>query len=253
MYKKFGMEATAKKEIMRELRERIMVLEGFKGNNMEVDRPEFGLGAMEPAFPRGVFPTGAVHEFVSPTAASACAANGFISGLLSPLIRKGMYCLWISTCRSLFPPGLNLFGISPDQIVFVDVKSDRDALWVMEQGLKCEALAAVVAELGEVSFAESQRLQLAVEKSRVTGFLHRKRPRRGNSLACVSRWKIRPVSSELPDDLPGIGHPTWVVQLEKMRNGKPSIWHYGWRRGKFVHMPARRGIRTEMVGKERYA
>src|SRR5690606_18931399 len=101
----------------------------------------------------------------------------------------GGFCLWVSTGRSLFPPALAFFGIEPQHIIFIDVKRDKDALWVMEQGLKCKALAAVVAELQEVSFAQSQRLQLAVEKSRVTGFLHRRRPRRENTLACVSRFR----------------------------------------------------------------
>lgn len=233
-----GMEGIAKKEIIAQLREKIMVMEGFKENMMEADQIDFGLDAMCSAFPRGIFPRGAVHEFVSPTAACATASNGFISGILSSLMMDGTHCLWVSTKRSLFPAALKFFGVPPHQVIFVDVRRDRDVLWVMEQGLKCDAFAAVVAELGEVTFAESQRLQLAVEKSGVTGFLHRRRPQRQHALACMARWKIRPSASHLPDDLPGVGHPVWEVQLEKIKNGKPGNWRFGWRRGKFVCMPA---------------
>lgn len=247
------MENTERKEIIQQLREKIMVMEGFKGNSMETDRPDFGLDGMASAFPQGVFPIGAVHEFVSPTASCATASNGFISGILSTLMRDGMQCLWVSTKRSLSPAALTLFGVPPHQVIFVDVLRDRDVLWVMEQGLKCDALAAVVAELGEVSFAESQRLQLAVEKSRVTGFLHRRRPRRQHTLSCVARWRVKPVESHASDGLPGVGHPVWEVQLEKIRNGKPGKWRFGWRKEKFVYLPVQSMAVSAASETERYA
>ena len=37
-------------------------------------------------------------------------------------------------------------------------------LWVIEEALKCEGLAAVIGEIKELSFTQSRRLQLAVEK-----------------------------------------------------------------------------------------
>ena len=246
------MEAIAKKEIIARLREQIMVMEGFKGGSMLPDRSDIGLEAMGSAFPQGVFPVGAVHEFVSPTAACATASNGFISGMLSSLMTDGAHCLWVSAGRSLFPAALKFFGVQPHQVIFVDVRKDKDVLWVMEQGLKCDAFAAVVAELQDVSFAESQRLQLAVEKSRVTGFLHRRRPRRQHSLACVSRWKVRPVPSYVYGDLPGVGLPVWEVHLEKIRNGRPGKWYFGWRKGKFVHLSEHREEQVEIRKLERY-
>lgn len=226
-----------KKEIIESLREQILLMEGLKNGRIEMERTDLGLQEIAHAFPRGVFPTGAVHEFISPTAACAAAANGFISGLLSGLVQKGMFCLWVSTKRSLYPLALEGYGVPPHQIIFVDVKRDKEVLWVMEQGLKCDALAAVVAELSEVSFAESQRLQLAVEKSRVTGFLHRRRPGRQRALACVARWQIRPTASYVTEEMPGVGHPRWEVTLEKIRNGKPGRWCMGWRQGKFTLLP----------------
>lgn len=232
------MKGLAKKEVISELREKLLVWEGFRRNTQEADQPDFGLAAMASAFPCGVLPTGAVHEFISPTAACATATNGFVCGLLAPLMANNMPCLWVSTKRSIFPVGLSYFGIEPHRIIFVDVQKDADALWVMEQGLKCNALAAVIGELNEVSFAQSQRLQIAVEKSRVTGFLHRKRPRREHTLSCVSRWKIKPSTSRDTDDFPGVGFPIWEVRLERIRNGKPGTWLFGWQDGKFISVPS---------------
>ena len=230
---------TGKKEIIRQLKEKILTLEGFN-TGADSRQLDFGLGPINAAFSGGIFPMGAIHEFISPSEACAAAANGFLSGLLSTLMKKGGICLWVSVGRKVFPPALKFFGIEPHRIIFIDVRLRKDALWVMEQGLKCNALAAVVAEVRDVSFAESRRLQLAVETSRVTGLLHRQHPLSQNTLACVSRWRIRPLSSRVTGRLPGVGFPCLEVELEKIRNGKPGIWKLEWRNGTFRHLPAQR-------------
>lgn len=247
------MEEFAKKEVIRELKEKLLAMQGFKRRVMDHDT-DFGLKAMASAFPCGILPMGAVHEFISPTAACSTATNGFISGLLSYLMADHRSCVWISTQRSLFPVGLTYFGIEPHRIIFIDVKKDKDALWVMEQALKCNALAAVVMELnGEVSFAQSRRLQLAVEESQVTGFLHRKKPRRENTLACVSRWMIKPTTSRIDDGLPGVGLPIWEVRLDKIRNGKPGTWYFSWQNGTFISIQPNMKIITAATQQEHYA
>lgn len=224
-------ELAEKKEVIRQLKEKILSLEGFNtGSDSRL--LDFGLGPMNAAFPGGAFPVGAIHEFISPTETCAAAANGFLAGLLSTLMKKGGNCLWISAGRKLFAPGLKFFGVEPHRVIFIDVKREKEALWVMEQGLKCNSLAAVVAELRDISFAESRRLQLAVETSKVTGFLHRQGSRMENTLACVSRWKIRPLAS-LAGELPGVGFPCLEVELVKIRNGRPGIWQFEWKNGTF--------------------
>ena len=248
------MEGFARKELIKELKNTLLELQGFKPTDVTTDQLEFGLTAMASAFPFGTLPTGSIHEFISPTAACATATNGFVAGLLSTLMMNDKSCLWVSTKRSLFPLGLAYFGIAPHRIIFVDVQRDKDALWVMEQALKCSVLGAVVAELNEISFAQSQRLQLAVEESRVTGFLHRKKLRSTNTLACVSRWSIRPVASQVVDGLPGVGFPAWEVTLEKIRNGKAGSWTFGWRDGQFVSMqPQAQGWNAPLPKIQHYA
>lgn len=220
------MEDVDKKEIIAQLKAHILRMEGFGGKKQVLSHPD--LGPMNEAFPQGRFPLGVTHEIISPTAACAAAANGFVSGVLSGLMQEGGFALWVSTGRSLYPLGLRSFGLLPQQFIFVDVSTDTDALWVMESALKCSALSAVVAELQEISFAQSQRLQLAVEQSRITGFIHRRRPRRQHALACASRFRIRPRPSHNPQGLPGIGFPIFEVHLEKIKNGRPGKWLLEW-------------------------
>lgn len=223
----------AKKEIISQLQKKILLMQGC--NLSLADHTDHvGLGAIETAFPNAVFPKGAIHEFLSAGPEQAAASGGFIIGILSSLIQHGGACLWISVSRQIFPLALKVYGIEPDQIIFIDLKLERDVLWVAEEALKCEGLAGVIAEVKELTFAQSRRLQLAVEKSRVTGFILHNDPKKINTTACVARWKITPFSSELPDDMPGVGYPRWNVELLKVRNGNPRVWQIEWSANRFV-------------------
>jgi protein ImuA len=220
------MKRAADKSVIEELQRQILKLQG---NQPPSDQEQsLGLGPIEHAFPGKVFPRAAIHELISISPESAASTNGFLSIMLSSLMQQTGSCLWISTRRTIFPPALKTFGIEPDRILFIDVNNVKDALWAMEESLKCNALNAVVGEFTALTFDESRRLQLAVEQSKVTGFIHRFKPKVENTVACVSRWKIAPLFSELPDELPGMGFPRWNIDLLKVRNGKPGSWQVKW-------------------------
>lgn len=240
-----------KNAVLQELRLKIMALEGFSSPE-QGHALSFGLGSVEAAFPANVFPIGVIHELTSTKATEASAVSGFIAGLLGTLMKKGGFCLWISHQRTLFPAGLKRFGVDPHKVIFIDVKREKEVLWAVEQALKCDQLAAVIGEVQEISFAESQRLQLAVEQSRVTGFLHRYQPNNQNNLACATRWKITPLPSRLEDAMPGVGFTSWRVELIKVRNGRPGIWQMEWREGGFQinELPS---VFTETAEERHYA
>jgi len=225
-----------KQAIISQLRQNILLWQGFKPPTAG-QKEEIGLGPMEAAFPNGVFPKGALHEFLTELPEHAAASVGFISGLLQVLMQEGGACLWIGVSRTVFPPALQAFGVEPDRIIFVDLKHEKDVLWAMEEGLKCEGLSAVIAEVHDISLTASRRLQLAVEKSKVTGFILRNDPRKLSTTACVARWKISPLASALDAGMPGVGFPRWNVELLKVRNGNPGIWKVEWSDNRFIPLP----------------
>jgi protein ImuA len=228
---------SSKDDIVNRLQQDICRLEGFKpGSNFAVD---IELGSLKDAFPNASFPLGAVHEFLSNESVASPATSGFITAVLSGLMGSGGISLWISSSRTLFPPALKNFGLSPDQFIFIDLQKEKDIIYTMEEALKCGALTAVVGEMREISFTASRRLQLAVEKSQVTGFIIRKHSGKPNTTACVSRWKISSLQSDDVDGLPGIGFPQWKVELLRIRNGRSGLWHVRWENGqlKSVHKP----------------
>jgi protein ImuA len=222
-----------KQDIVSRLRKDILLWEGFKAPQAGIIG-SMGLGPLELAFPNGIFPTGVIHEMVCPTPEQMAAASGFMGGLLASLMQQGGPCLWIGTSRKLFPPSLKIFNVEPDRMIFIDLQREKDVLWATEEALKCEGLAAVVAELREISFAQSRRLQLAVENSKVTGFVLRSDLRKMNTTTCVARWQVTHLPSELEEGMPGVGFPRWQVELLKVRNGNPSSWKLEWLDGSFA-------------------
>lgn len=222
-----------KKHIISKLQKDILQWEGF-ASSRKPDNTGIGLGPIESAFPNEIFPTGVIHEMLCPAPEQTAATTGFLSGILASLMHQGGVCLWISLSRRIFPLALAAFNIEPNRLVFVDVKNEKDALWVMEESLKCEGLAAVVAEIGEISFAQSRRLQLAVESSKVTGFVLRTDMSKLTTTTCVARWQITSLSGKSDGDLPGVGFPRWQVELLRVRNGMPGAWKLEWSNSGFV-------------------
>ncbi len=229
--------AATKPDIIGQLRRDILSLESCKRPH-SAGMEDAGLGIIAGAFPNNTFPAGAVHEFCSGSPEDAAATGGFVSGILSALMSKGGVCIWLSSYRTIFPPALVSFGIAPDKVIFINLQKEKEILWAAEEALKCEGLAAVVAEVQEVSFTTSRRMQLAVEQSGVTGFMLRHRPRSLTATACVTRWQVTTLQSVLPEGMPGIGFPRWNVALQKVRNGKPGSWAIEFAGGHFRPAPA---------------
>jgi protein ImuA len=220
------MIASQKTDLIAQLQKDILLMQGLRDDTD--NKARLGLGVIEQAFPNKSFPVAAVHEFMSYGREQAAATNSFLTCLLSKLMQKNGYCIWVSKRRTIYAPALKRFGIDADRILFIEAGKNIEALWAIEEALKCDKITAVVGEVPDLSFTESRRLQLAVESSKVTGLIHRCYPRQENTVACVSRWYIKPVSSQTEDNMPGVGFPKWEVTLSKIRNGHPGTWMVEW-------------------------
>jgi len=224
--------AATKRELIDRLQKNILQWEGYKPP-VAGTRSLAGLGLVEAAFPNGVFPVAAVHELVCGSTKQAAAGCGLVTGILSALLKQDGVCVWIGRARRLFAPALAVFGVSPHKVIFISLTKDKDALWVMEEALKCTGLTAVVCEVCELDFKQSRRLQLAVEQSRVTGFILRNATKKLGSTACTARWRVKPLPSADLDGLPGLGFMRWQVELLKVRNGQTGSWVLEWKDGCF--------------------
>lgn len=225
------MLASSKQDIVHQLQREILRLQGTRPSAS--GKVDLGLGPLLEAFPGKSFPTGAVHELISQRPENVAATSGFISGLISGLMRSGGACVWVSCTRRIYPPGLKAFGIEPDHIVFMDMRNEKEVLWATEEALKCGGLAAVVGEIRELNMIASRRMQLAVEQSRVTGLILRNQPRNLLPTAAVARWQVTHLPSIVEAGMPGPGAPRWNIELTRIRNGIPGSWVVEWQAGRF--------------------
>lgn len=224
-----------KADIIARLQRDILPLQGFKTSvsNIALDEE---LGPIKNAFAGNSFPVRGIHEFISHTLEDIATTYGFITSILASLMKNGRACIWIGNTQTIFPPALKAFGIAPEKVIFIQLQKEKEILWAMEEALRCDGLAAVLGDVKELSFTASRRLQLAVEKSGVTGFVVHTNPRNIGANACVTRWKITALAGEPEEGMPGVGFPRWNVALLKVRNGKPGNWHIESRAGRFMHI-----------------
>ncbi|CAO3442022.1 hypothetical protein [Azospirillum argentinense] len=217
--------------VLADLRARIRGLEGLGGEGARV--LPFGLPDLDGAFPAGGLPLGCLHEVAGeePGAGTAFAAH-----LLARLASAAAPALWVVRGRDLHAAGLVAYGLTPDRLIAVRATRDADALWAMEEALRCKRLSAVLGEVGGLDLTASRRLQLAAESSGVTGILlqdaSRNANRRSAASAAVTRWRIAPAPSWTIE--PGVGEPRWRAELERCRGGRPGRWLLEWRDGVLV-------------------
>jgi protein ImuA len=234
--------SVAPNDTIRQLRRELLLLEGY--NAPETGAPDIPIGPLAEAFPNRRFPTGKLHEFIARTPQQSVASGGFICTLAGNLMANAGEAIWITKNRRIFPPGLASFGISAHRIIFCEVRNEKHLLWATEEALRCKGLISVMAEIAEIDYSASLRLQLAIDESRVTGLLLRQTTKPTQPIASTARWLVSPARSRSP--IPGltrIGYPAWNIQLERVRNGHPGSWLLEWRAGRLqpVH-PAKTAL-----------
>ena len=184
----------------------------------------FGVAEVDAALPGGGLKRGALHEFgEGPGAAAqhAAAATLFAAGIAA---RLDGAILWITAARDLFAPGLACAGLAPDRVLHAEARDHGGVLALVEEGLRTDALAAVVAEVRGLGLAASRRLQLAAERSGVTALLVKRWGRAENEpSAAVTRWRIASAPST-PQSAPGIGRARLAVELMRCRGAEGASW-----------------------------
>jgi len=191
----------------------------------------FGVPAIDAALPGGGLALGALHEIAGSgiDEEDGATAAAFVAGILARLLPP-QRVLWCLTAEDLYGPGLAACGLSPERLILMQGRNDKDVLWAMEEGLRSKALAAVVGEVAALSLSTSRRLQLAAENSGITALALRRwrnadmaRRQRRAPNAAVTRWRIKALPSETADE-PGVGKPRWHVELWRCRGGVPAEW-----------------------------
>lgn len=207
------------------------------------------LGQGAPRWRPGLAPAGAVHhEIFAPADEAGGAAFALALALdtlraqdLGQAAQRGVFLaekplLWVQDAASIRKTGRPYApGLPPPlrhRVIHVAVKDAADALFALEEGMRCRDLACVVGEIcgnpRALDLTASRRLGLAAEKHGVPLFLVRHDAARDISSARM-RWQVRSAASPpprwnaaAPKAGPGVG--SWHAELFRARTHAPGEW-----------------------------
>ena len=216
------------------LRQAVTKLEGHETDLVSGRALPFGVVEIDHALGGGLAPA-SLHEIAASTWHDLGAAIGFALALAARASGR-RETLWIQTdfaaleSGSLYAPGSEAFGLSSRALLVVKVPRPLDALWAMEEALKCRAISCVICELPDdgaiADLTATQRLTLAAREGGTFGFLLRHLSSRLTSTA-ETRWEVSAAPS-VPDRFGGLGRTAFTAALVKNRRGPEAQWTIVW-------------------------
>lgn len=150
--------------------------------------------------------------------------------------------VWVQT-RAAVKSGGHPFrpGLPPEirhRLIHVLAEKDEDALFALEEAVRCRDVAFVIGELAgaarALDFTASRRLTLAAERHGVPLTLVRLDGPRELSSA-RQRWAVSAAPSAHPQwDAAAPGVPAWQAELFRARSHPPGTWRLSENAGQLV-------------------
>jgi protein ImuA len=191
-----------------------------------------GLHDVDRHLPGAGLACGALHEVAAAAHGDRPAVFGFAVALTALALRAHSDpALLIAARRSFdafgkpYGHGLCRLGLDVSRLILVETRSDKDALWALEEALRSKAVAIVVGAVeSDLDLTRSRRLSLAAAASGTSLVLLRP-PRVTGASAALTRWRIA-AAPAARDRL--LASPRWSVALERCRNGRSGQWLLEW-------------------------
>jgi protein ImuA len=188
-----------------------------------------------------------------PTLSELFAAHprdGGWAGFLLAQLDGSKPLLWVQDRMAILESGrVHPPGLPSQNLIHVEARDARDALWAMEEGVRCAALSAVIGEIwGDpkaLDFTATRRLAVASERSGTPCWLVRLGGT-ANLSGARMRWRIASAPSLLNDlDPKAPGLSAWDAELFRARGMPVGQWTVSHDSGAF-HLVA--GPRNRTLG-----
>jgi protein ImuA len=188
----------------------------------------------------------------NPTLSELFAAHprdGGWAGFLLAQLDAEKPLLWVQERMAILESGrVHPPGLASRNLIHVEARDARDALWAMEEGVRCSSLSAVIGEIwGDpkaLDFTATRRLAVASEKSGTPCWLVRLGGT-ANLSGARMRWRLASAPSMFnPLDARAPGLPTWDAELFRARGMPPGRWSLAHEADRFhlVTAPGRRAL-----------
>jgi len=174
--------------------------------------------------------------------------DGGWAGFLLAQLDSEKPLLWVQDRMAILESGrVHPPGLPSGELIHVETRDAKDALWAMEEGVRCSCLAAVIGEIwGDpkaLDFVATRRLAVASERSGTPCWLVRLGGT-ANLSGARMRWRIGSAPSLANSlDPRASGLPAWDVELFRARGAPPGRWMVSHEADRF-HLVAAAGDRA---------
>jgi protein ImuA len=207
-----------------------------------------GLGEIDAYLPGSGLAIGALHEVAPASHNDRPAAMGFAMALMSLATRIRTRCgppvLVVSRPAlrdfgTIYGHGFSRFGLDAGQLLLIETRTDKEALWALEEVLRSSVRPSLVlgliagsgASTALQALTQSRRLSLAAAASS-TPIVLSQAPRAEPASAALSRWRLAAAAGREPGstqpDIPSLLCTRWGLTLERCRNGRTGHWTIEW-------------------------
>jgi len=205
-------EVQSPKRLIEALREQIARLEGPRPPWGDEPAVSSGWGPLDRLLPERGFRWGTLVEWLAP--GEGAGAETLALGTARVACREGGALVVLDSAREFYPPAAARLGIDLDGLIVVRASSQADAIWALDQSLRCPAVAAVLARPRALEARTFRRLQLAAEQGGGLGLLLRPESARHEPSWAEVRLLVEP----LP--VAGVGGPRRLrIELLRSRGG----------------------------------
>lgn len=130
---------------------------------------------------------------------------------------------WLNEHGRPYGPGLAARFGRVDGVLLVVCRTEAEALWAMEQGLRSGGLSLMLGGIEGADLTQTRRLDFAARDGTSAGVLLRTRT--GDLSAARRRWRIAAeASGGDADDLRAPGPMRLMAELTRSRGERPGVW-----------------------------
>lgn len=160
----------ARRQLLSALRTQVQCVEGLA---CPQDRAKISSGcpALDALLPHGGFHGGQLVEWFA--ARPASGAGTLALRVAREAATEGRAIVVLDCHGKFYPPAAAAWKLDLRRLIVVQPRREADAMWALDQALRCPAVAAVWAETGRIEPRVFRRLQLAAEESGCLGLLLR--------------------------------------------------------------------------------
>ena len=174
-----------------------------------------GSAALDALLPNGGFRPGQIIEWLTAESGSGAAMWGMNAAINSltaenglrnaPEMQSTQSIAVIDHDQTFYPPAAASLGLNLQQLLVIQPRNHADAIWAIDQALRCPRIAAVWADIQRLNAKEARRLQLAAEEGGTLGMFVR-------PLTARSQPSWADIQIQV-DPLPATEHPEPTASL----------------------------------------